>query len=392
MPAAPVSPPAPVLDQLAAAVTGGYHRPPSASGLLAVFGRLSDPRKPRGRRHSLAVVLTLATCAVLAGARSFTAIGEWSADAGLSVADLLGVVRVPDESTFRRVFAALDADALDTALGAWAAAATTPPAGTRRRLAVDGKTLRGSRTGDVPGRHLLAALDHVSGVVLGQVAVDAKSNEIPALPVLLADVDLTDAVITADALHTQTETARWLVSHGAHYVLTAKANQPRLYAQLTDLPWRRVKTAARTTERGHGRRERRTVKATEVRAGLLFPHATQAVQITRRRQPLTGGPAETEVVYLVTSLPTHHASPARLAAFARQHWTVENRLHWVRDVTFGEDLSQVRTGNAPQVMASLRNLAITVLRLTGVTNIAAGIRHHARHPERPLETIMKLAC
>ncbi len=89
---------------------------------------------------------------------------------------------------------------------------------------------------------------------------------------------------------------------------------------------------------------------------------------------------------------THQASPTRLAAFVREHWLVENRLRWVRDVTFGEDLSQVRTGNAPQVMASLRNLAIAILRLTGVTNIAAGTRHHARRPERPLEAIMKFAC
>ncbi|WP_374216005.1 ISAs1 family transposase [Frankia sp. AiPs1] len=322
--------------------------------MLAVFGRVPDPRKSRGRRHSLAVVLTLATCAVLAGARSFTAIGEWAADAGLAVADLLGIVRVPEESTFRRVFAALDADALDSVLGAWAAAVTSPQAGTRRRVAVDGKTVRGSRAGDSPGRPLLAALDHHTGVVLGQVAVDATTNEIPALPV--------------------------------------KANQPRLYAQLAALPWGQVKTSARTVERGHGRREWRTVKATEVRAGLLFPHAVQAARITRRRQPLTDGPAETEVAYLVTSLPTHQASPAELAAFAREHWHVENRLHWVRDVTFGEDFSQVRTGNAPHVMASLRNLTIALLRLTGVTNIAAGIRYHARRPERPLKTIIKIAC
>jgi predicted transposase YbfD/YdcC len=391
MPAAPVSLPAPVLDRLAAAVTDGQRRP-SALDLLAVFGQLPDPRKPRGRRHGLAVVLTLATCAVLAGARSFIAIGEWSADAGQTVAGLLSVVRVPDESTFRRVFAALDADALDRALGAWALAATTPPAGTRRRLALDGKTLRGSRTASGPGRHLLAALDHATGVVVGQVAVDAKSNEIPALPALLAGLDLTDMVITADALHTQTETARWLVSRGAHYVLTVKANQPTLYAQLTALPWHRVKTTARSADRGHGRRERRTVKATEVRAGLLFPHAVQAVQITRRRRPLAGGPDQNEVVYLVTSLPTHQASPALLATLAREHWLVENRLHWVRDVTFGEDLSQARTGNAPQIMASLRNLAITILRLTGATNIAHAIRHHARRPERPLETIRSLTC
>ncbi|MCK9895093.1 ISAs1 family transposase [Frankia sp. AgB32] len=240
------------------------------------------------------MVLTLATCAVLAGARSFTAIGEWAADAGLAVAELLGIVRVPDESTFRRVFAALDAGALDTALGVWAAVATSPDTGTRRRVAVDVKTLRGSRTGDAAGRHLLAALDHDTGV-LGQVAGDAKTNEIPALSVLLAGLNLTGVIVTADALHTRTETARWLVGRGAHYLLTMKANQPSLYAQLAALPWRQVTTSARTVERGHGRREQRTVKATEVRAGLLFPHAVQAVRITRRRRPLADGPAETEV-------------------------------------------------------------------------------------------------
>ncbi|WP_230202923.1 ISAs1 family transposase [Parafrankia discariae] len=357
-----------------------------------VFAQVTDPRKRRGRRHRLPVLLTLATCAGLAGARSFTAIAEWAADAGETVWSALGIVRVPDASTFRRVFTLLDADALDTALGAWVAAATSPGTRTRRRVAVDGKTLRGSRTGEVTGRHLLAALDHDTGVVLGQVAVDAKTNEIPALPVLLAGLDLTGVIVTADALHTQTETARWLISRGAHYVLTVKANQPSLYAQLAALPWGQVRTTARTVERGHGRRERRTAKATEVRAGLLFPHAVQAVQITRRRQPFTDGPTETEVAYLVTSVATHQASPTQLAAIIREHWHVENRLHWVRDVTFGEDLSQVRTGNAPQVMASLRNLAIAVLRLTGVTNIAAGIRHHARRPERPLETIMKFVC
>ncbi len=142
-------------------------------------------------------------------ARSFTAIAEWVADAGETVWSALGITRVPDASPFRRVFAALDADALNTASGAWATAATKPSTGTRR-VAVDGKTPRGSRAGDSPGRHLLAALDHHTGVVLGQVAVDARSNEIPALPVLLADLDLTSVVLTADALHTQTETARRL--------------------------------------------------------------------------------------------------------------------------------------------------------------------------------------
>ncbi|ONH21894.1 ISAs1 family transposase [Pseudofrankia asymbiotica] len=357
-----------------------------------MFERVADPRKRRGRRHRLPVLLTLATCAVLAGARSFAAVAEWAADAGEAVAGRLGIVRVPDESTFRRVFAQLDADALDAALGAWAAAVTTPGEGERRRIAVDGKTLRGSRAGDTAGRHLLAAFDQCHGAVLAQRAVDAKTNEIPALKTLLAAVDLAGAVVTADAPHTQHDTATWLVEHGAHYFLIVKGNQPTLAAQLTALPWSQVRTAARTTSRGHGRAERRTVKATEIRAGIGFPHAVQAIQITRHRQPLAGGPAQTETIHAVTSLPTHQASPALLAEIARGHWTVENQLHWVRDVTYDEDRHQTRTGHAPRVMASLRNLAITILRQAGTTNIAQALRHHARHPERPLQTITNLNC
>ncbi|WP_261570962.1 transposase family protein [Frankia gtarii] len=135
-------------------------------GLLAVFAQIIDPRKSRGRRHRLPVLLTLATCAVLAGARSFTAIAEWAADAGERMCSTLGIVRVPDASTLRRVFALLDADAFDSALGAWLATATTPAPGDRRRVAIDGKTLRGSRADDTAGRHLLAAFDQHHHIVL----------------------------------------------------------------------------------------------------------------------------------------------------------------------------------------------------------------------------------
>jgi predicted transposase YbfD/YdcC len=356
-----------------------------------VFAQVSDPRKRRGRRHRLPVLLTLATCAVLAGARSFAAVTEWAADAGETVWSALGIARVPDESTFRRVFALLDADALDTIQRAWAVAARAPAEGTRRRIAVDGKTPRGSRDGDTPGRHLLAAIDQDRAVVLAQQAVDAKSNEIPALRTLLGTLDLAGTVVTADALHTQRDTATWLVDHGAHYFFVVKSNQPAPSARLAALPWTKVRTAARSRGRGHGRAETRVVKATEVRTGLGFPHATQAVQITRRRA-LAGGPARTETIHAVTSLPTHQASPALLADLARGHWAIENRLHWVRDVTFDEDHHRARTGNAPQIMASLRNLAISILRLTGATNIAQAVRHHARRPERPLHTIMNLSC
>jgi predicted transposase YbfD/YdcC len=215
--------------------------------------------------------------------------------------------------------------------------------GGRRVVAVDGKTLRGSSTAVQPGRHLLAALDHCCGVVLGQVDVEAKTNEIPMFAPLLDRIDLAGAVVTADALHAQRAHAEYLTGRGAHYLITVKGNQPGLHAQLAALPWRQVPAACRTREQGHGRAERRTLKVTAAAAGL--------------------------------------------AAIARGHWLIEDQLHWVRDMDWDEDRSQVRTGNGPRVMASLRNLAITILRLTGETSIAA-LRYQARRPGRPLQTIM----
>jgi predicted transposase YbfD/YdcC len=167
-----------------------------------------------------------------------------------------------------------------------------------------------------------------------------------------------------------------------------KRNQPGLFAQLASLPWRQVPVADDTCERGHGRAERRTLKITAVAAGLAFPHAAQAIQIVRRRK--LGGKAKwsRETVYAVTSLTAIQASPAGLAAIIRGHWMIEDRLHWVRDMDYDEDRSQVRTASAPRVMATLRNLALTILRLNGHASIAAALRHHARRPGRPLRTIM----
>lgn len=166
--------------------------------LLPVLAAVPDPRARRGVRHRLAVILGLALCAVLAGARSFTAIAEWAADADQAAGDAFGTTgMVPCESTFRRTLQTLDADALDEAAGGWAQQRTTPAAGIRCAVAVDGKTLRGSGTADGPGRHLLAALDHGHGVVLGQTDVEAKTNEIPMFATLLDCVDLAGAVVTA---------------------------------------------------------------------------------------------------------------------------------------------------------------------------------------------------
>jgi predicted transposase YbfD/YdcC len=348
----------------------------------------------------LTAVLAVAVAAVLAGARSLAAIGEWAADAPQPVLAALGVrhdplrrvYRPPAEATMRRVLARVDPDALDRAIGAWLTGqqppvpTTRPPPPTRparRAVAVDGKTLRGSGHHGAAPVHLLAAMDHTSRGVLGQADVDATTNEIARFRPLLDRLDLADTVVTADALHTQREHADWLVTakHAA-YVLIVKANQPTLHHQLQRLPWRNIPLADHTRDRGHGRVETRRLQVTTI-AGLDFPHATQALRITRRVRSLHNRRWRTVTVHAVTNLTAAQASPARLADYVRGHWGIE-ALHHIRDTTFAEDASQTRTGTAPRAMASLRNLAIGILRARGDPNIAAALRHNARDATRVL--------
>ena len=250
-------------------------------------------------------------------------------------------------------------------------------------IAIDGKTVRGARDKAGKAPHLVAALAHGIGAVLGQAAVTAKSNEIPAVRDLLrAFADLAGAVITIDALHTQHDTARVILSCQAHYVMTVKGNMPALYRQLKKLPWSRIPSAS-SLSTDHGRRARRTVKAALAPAWIEFAGAAQVAQV--RRTVTKKGKKTIEVVYLITS--DAGAGPETLAAWVRGHWEIENKLHWVRDVTYQEDKSLVRTGNAPRVMATLRSLAISLLRLAGHSNIAAANRHHARDPQRTLELL-----
>ncbi len=352
---------------------------PDLVDLLRLWGSVPDPRARRGVRHSLAQLLEIGVEAVIAGARSFAAIGQWAA-ARAQVTATGGVPgRAPDESTFRRVFARVDADALAAVIGAWLWTCTAVVDG-RRVIAIDGKTIRGARARDRDAPHLVAALDHASGTVLGQLAVAAKSNEIPAVRTLLAGFDLAGTVVTVDAMHTQHDTARAIIDAGGDYVFTVKNNQPKLYAACKDLPWADV-SGHSILSRGHGRRTRRTIKVIDAPAWVEFTGAAQIAQL--RRTVTRRGRKSVEVVYVITSADHRAAPPAALARWVQGHWGIENRLHWVRDVTFDEDRSHVRTGNAPHVMATLRNTAISLLRLAGWTNIAAAQRHHARHPPQP---------
>jgi predicted transposase YbfD/YdcC len=386
--------------------------PAVALSLVEAFAQVPDPRHARGVRHGVVAILLLGACAVLTGARSFAAIAEYAHDTGRAILDQLGVgAVVPHASTIRRVLQDLDPAAVEAAMRSWVLAQLAdrpapedvPAREQRRVLALDGKTVRGARlptstststsTGTGGGfrhPHLVSVLDQASGAVLGQVGVEEKGSEVAAFTTLLDTLDLTEVLITADAVHTNRSHADYLHERGGHYLLCAKLNQPTLLRRLRALPWTQIGVAARERGRGHGRVETRTISVVSLHPcpdldGEFFPHAAQAIKIVRRRRRLGSRRWTTVTVYAITSLTAVQADPVLLARWLRGHWSIE-ALHWVRDVSFDEDRSQVRTSNGPQIMAALRNLVITALRLAGHTNIAAALRHHARDPQRPLQT------
>ncbi|MGH2903177.1 MAG: ISAs1 family transposase, partial [Solirubrobacteraceae bacterium] len=252
-----------------------------------------------------------------------------------------------------------------------------------RAIAVDGKLLRGSGAAGFAQVTLLAALDHTVGTVLAQRQIGGKTNEIPEARILLGAMDIAGSVITMDALHTQRETARQLREHDAHYVLTVKANQPALLGACH----RRITVEGHASgehhesERTRGKIRERHLTTADAE-GIDFPGAKQIARIIRyTRRPGTAGRLTKEVVYVITSLPPELAGPGELAALVRGHWRIENQCHYVRDVTFCEDKSAISTAALPRIMATLRNLVISMLRLAGETNIAKALRRHARRPE-----------
>ncbi|MFF7975788.1 ISAs1 family transposase [Streptomyces sp. NPDC007905] len=372
--------------------SSGPAPPETVADLRKYLVEVPDPRARRGIRHPWTALLAAAAAAVLSGAVSITAIGEWVADAPQRVLALLGfrpdpltgLFRPPHATTIRLVLAAADGDALDRAIGRFLQERQAPAAG-RRLIAVDGKTLRGSRTRQKTATALIAAMTH-GGQVLAQRQVDGKSNEIPAFAPLLDGIDLTDAVITADALHTQHDHASYLHERGAHYLAVVKRNHPGLHERVRRLPWRDIRLDHIERTRAHHRDEIRRLKTTAF-AHIDYPHARQALQVVRWRRDMGTGKLTIERIYLVTSLPPGAATGSELAAWIRGHWHIENQLHHVRDRTFHEDASKIRTRNLPRVMAGLRNLAIGIHRQDGHTNIAAALRRTGRDHQRPLTAL-----
>jgi len=252
-------------------------------------------------------------------------------------------------------------------------------------VALDGKTLRGSKKLGATMSHLLSAVSHGTGLTLYQVGVDLKTNEIPLAQELLKGLLIEGRVFTMDALLTQRQLAQTLVEHKGDYFMLVKGNQPLLRQDIRCYfadPACPVVSGTTTLELGHGRIERRTLYATTaLNDYLAWPAVGQAGLIERVRiAKSTGELLSHEQVCFVTSLTAQRASPAQLLQINRGHWTIENKSHYVRDVSFNEDASRVRKGNSAQVMAAFRNVTLAVLRRVGVTRIQEAFIKNSAKP------------
>lgn len=443
-------------------VAGAPVPPVRAASLREVLEeRLTDPRKPRGIRHSLPSLLSVLVAAVACGYSGPLAIAQaaagWDQEVlaghGCRVSPATGQRMAPSASTVSRLPALLDADEVEAALSAWAAPAALDPqitarAAARRRrerqdreskprrcrkppaaralresrddgqvraapghpwldpaitgdpghvparpaVAVDGKERKLAKAGGNKKVHLLAAITHVPGLVIGQdkVAKSGKANEVTHFRPLLEPLPLRGVLVTADAMQTTRDNARFVREvKQAHFLWPVLGNQPGAYAALDALDWENTPVAAATVDTARARVETRTIRVLPVPQGLDFPHAEQAVLIERYVTVKKNGTwvmRNCEAVLYITSLTTADTTPADLLAHVRGHWQVEH-LHWLRDVIWREDKSLLRAGNGPQVMSALTNLVITAFRIQGVTRYTEETRRNAQDPRRPLRLL-----
>jgi predicted transposase YbfD/YdcC len=366
--------------------------PKQYTTLMDVLAAVPDPRKARGKRYPWMLLLTLIAAGLASGQQTVHAIAHWAvlhADQ-LRVA-LPALTRLPSESTLLRALRQIDVSVLEpamarltqpqTALDIAPSQIVTPCGTILQAQAVDGKAVRGAtRCGALT--HLVSLVQHGSGVTLAQAPVAQKRNEITAVPALLRGRDLTDTILTMDALLTQRALAQQISEQGGYYLMIVKANQPRLRDDLAlffELPaivcdqehWDRVQTVSS----GHGRLETRTLECTTGDCCWLnWPGVTHMVRRTCERYVIGSGKTSRAVSYGLTNLPRGETSARVLETVWRGHWTIESQSHYVRDVTLGEDRNHMRTGQAPQALAALRNGLIGVWRRAGWTNIADAVR------------------
>ena len=360
--------------------------------LAEYLAQIPEYRAARGTQHPLLALLLLICLAMLCGARSQSAIADWGQHHGRPWLRRLGFTkdRAPSQPTLSRLFARIPHRTVEAVLGRGAEQALRgcpAPPGALEGLAVDGKTLRGSKRQGAQDAHLLAAFSHRLGVVLGQAGVPDKTNEIGAASAFLLTLVLEGRIVTADALLTQREVAQTILDGGGDYLLVVKENQPTLHADLvaTFAPGADgtglVGPACTVTQHGDRIEYRHLTASTALVGYSDWPGLQQALRIDRRTlHKGTGAVLRAETAYAITSAVPRRATPPRVLALWRGHWGIENRLHYIRDVAFAEDRATTRAKHAPQVMAAFRNAAIGLIHALGATTITATGRLFAAPP------------
>ena len=380
---------------------------PLQSSLLAKLAQVPDIRCKHGQVFAWSYLLAILTAGLAAGQTTILDVAEWAQQ---HAAELIAQLqprcaRIPSASTLRRVLRAADAlqveqrvaehnqvlDAADQTAGS----VRTLSGQVLRGQSVDGKDVRGVRAHGNP-HFLVSLVRHESAYVLGQAVVDEKTNEITAVPALLAGRDLSGTVTTMDALLTQEAVARQILAQHGHYLMIVKKNQLNLYRAIETL-FETPPVPARSGEllvyqyagqKEHGRLEQRTLESsTALNRYLTWPGVAQVLRRTCRRVIVSTGLLESETTYGITSLPREMGGPQLVERFWRGHWTIENRLHYVRDVTLGEDGCQVHRDSTPQVLATLRNGILSLLRYHGWNNIAEANRRYAASPQKALHLL-----
>lgn len=351
-----------------------------AKSVLTYFEEIPDPRRAQGRRHALSDMLVIAIGAVICGAESWDEVVQFGRCKEKWFRTFLALPHgIPSHDTFSRVFSLLDPEALERCFSTWATALADH--GDGRLIAIDGKTLRRSfdAAADRAAIHMISAWATDTNTVLGQMAVKAKSNEITAIPKLLALLNVEHAIVTTDAMGCQKKIAQTIVERGGDYVLQLKGNQGTLHDEVTTLfddaiadgfPSETAATCCETNG-GHGRVEVRRAWATPMGWYADCDQWTGLKSVmcveSRRTQ---GADTSTERRYYLSSIDAKDVKT--IAAAARQHWGVENGLHWALDVSFREDVCRIRQGHAAENLSRLRRIALNLLKKD--TTIKLGIK------------------
>lgn len=355
-------------------------KPVQVEGLYGVLCNIPDPRRAQGKRHSLPVVLTLTILALCCGQVSYQAVEEWVANYQPDLVERIPFLsgHLIDASTFHRVFASLDKEAVEKTLGNWLQQIL--PFSADEPIALDGKTLSGMDC------HLLSAFAHAVKGVLFEIGTDTKGKEIPLAKDLLEQIPVKNHIITADALHTQREFCNRITELKGGYCLTAKGNQSQLETDIRlffkELPWKATVTRFSKSTQDKGKLTKHSITVSQdLNDYLNWPGITHIWQLTREVTQKKTNQTTTEIAVGIARLLKKENEAEQIIDLVRGHWTIENRLHRQRDVIFLEDKSTIRKRSAPQVMAALKNLVISIYHRFQVRYFPTAFRRFLASPE-----------